>query len=129
MPSAESLTNAALQLAQAVARHEVERSIESADAVIAARLAVKEVFIEAGWQPSDRALRQMQADRDLLSESAGVLDRPESSEDSGQEGRHERSAVRHVAGSAGMRVVHVAGRPRRPERSLSPWERGLPGLA
>lgn len=121
MPSPETLTKAALRLAEAVARHEMERTVQSADEVIAARLAVKEAFIEAGWQPSDRAIRQMQADRELLRESPGILDRRSDSQ------RTERSASRHVVPS-GARVVHVGGRVR-PRRTPMPWLGPLPGLA
>jgi hypothetical protein len=123
MPSAETLTNAALRLAEAVARHELERSVASADAVIAARLAVKEAFIEAGWQPSERALRQMQADRDLLLEGAGVLDRERADD------RRERVRVEHVAPPT-VRVVQVGGRPKRVRRTPATWGmRPLLGLA
>lgn len=86
MPSEEVLLAAAERLLEAAHVHLREQTVASADAVIAARLRMKETFIEAGWVPPPAAQQSMKRDRLLLQTHAGdVEDQP-----------LERTSLRHA---------------------------------
>ena len=74
VPSEEILQAAAVRLVKAMAVYRVTPTIAAADRVIAARLAVKEAFIDAGWQPPETTIAAMERDRLLLREHASSLD-------------------------------------------------------
>jgi hypothetical protein len=76
VPSEEVLQSAAVRLVKAMAVYRVTPTVSAADRVIAARLAVKEAFIAAGWDPPPATLASMERDRLLLEQHAGGLDAP-----------------------------------------------------
>lgn len=91
MPSEEVLQAAAVRLVKAMALYRVAPTVAAADRVIAARIAVKEAFIDAGWQPPESTLAAMERDRLLLREHSsedliadlegpGTPDRPDAVE-------------------------------------------------
>lgn len=106
MPSERALQEAAARLVQAMQAHEAERTVTTADDVIAARLAVKQAFINAGWDPPERTLREMERDRLLLREHAGRMERQPPPE------RPRRAERRHTLLGATRRtpfaLPHVA---------------------
>lgn len=90
MPAEEVLQVAAVRLVKAMARYRLSPTAAAADRVIEARLAVKEAFIAAGWEPPTTTRLAMERDRQLLQEHAGGFE-----EDSGQD-RPDRAERRRT---------------------------------
>ena len=113
MPSEEVLQAAAGHLVAAIKAYESSPTPAAADAVIAARLAVKEAFIAAGWEPPDSTVAAMQRDRFLLDEHAGYA-----------EGQPSDASQR--PGQAQRRRTTELNRPirRRPTRRLAGFRLG-----
>jgi hypothetical protein len=72
MPSEQTLLAAAWRLVQAADEHEHLSTVESADAVIAARLNLQEAFVEAGWVPPRYRQEEMQRDRAIVRHAVGL---------------------------------------------------------
>jgi hypothetical protein len=72
MPSDETLLAAAWRLVQAADEHEHLGTIESADAVTAARLSLQEAFVAAGWVPPRYRQEEMARDRAIIRHNVGV---------------------------------------------------------
>ena len=72
MPSPDTLLAAAQRLVAAQAHYEADRSAVNADEVIAARLRLQEVFVEAGWMPPRYRQEEMLRDRLIVQQQTGV---------------------------------------------------------
>lgn len=72
MPSDETLLAAAWRLVQAADEHEHLGTVESADAVTAARLNLQEAFVSAGWIPPRYRQEEMARDRAIIRHDVGV---------------------------------------------------------
>lgn len=73
--SEEPLVAAARRLAEATDVYALWPTTATADEVTAARIALEDVFVEAGWTPSARDRERMERDRELLRHRVGHLDR------------------------------------------------------
>ena len=107
MPSEEVLQAAAARLVRAAELYRAQPSVATADRVIEARLAVKEAFIAAGWEPPESTLAAMARDRLLLREHAGSLD-----DQSPAQGRADRRRSRIGFASPAMRMAFSCAGPR-----------------
>lgn len=103
MPTEEVLHAAAARLVAAKDSYAANPTPAAADRVIAARLAVKEAFIAAGWEPPESTLKSMQRDRLLLREHAGTLEGQSKGSESSHRAERRRSRVFTLPG--GSRLV------------------------
>jgi hypothetical protein len=109
VPSEEVLQAAAVRLVKAMARYRLNPSVSAADRVISARLAVKEAFIEAGWNPPPATLQAMERDRLLLREHAGGF---EELPGAGEPGPVERRSTLHGPAAITARLGFACSGPR-----------------
>ena len=72
MPSPDTLLKAAQRLVAAQASYDADPSAPNADEVIAARLRLQEVFVEAGWIPPRYRQEEMSRDRLIVKQQTGV---------------------------------------------------------
>jgi hypothetical protein len=70
----DTLIAAARQLAAAADEHELRGDVESADAVIAARLALQAAFVQAGWIAPPYQQDEMSRDQLILRQRNGVIE-------------------------------------------------------
>ena len=66
MPADQALDDVARRLVQALTDYASDAALDNADAVIAARLAVFDAFVAAGWVAPTARSRVMERDRELL---------------------------------------------------------------
>lgn len=73
-PDQPAVLRAAERYVAASRRFDSRPTVAAADAVIVARLALQEVFIEAGWVPPRPRQEEMQRDRLLVRQCVGIDD-------------------------------------------------------